>query len=387
MTLRVLELTQRFPPAIGGVESHVYHLSMGLDKTGVATEVFTTDLQRDSPFQRLNGHSGSAPFPVRRFRAERFAVMPHGLAILAPSMALAALEATPDVIHAHSYGYFPTFSGAFAELMRGTPLVITPHSDPGGASLSKRLFDRVIPALTIRRADRVIALTSVEAEHLRRLGVRPERIRIIPNGVDLSEFAGLPTRQPNGQEANLLFVGRCYPRQKGLEYLVRAIALLPSRRTVKLSIIGEDWGGVENLRLLSRAQGVERQVTFRGPLTRGEVIRAFASTDVFVLPSLFEPFGIVLLEAMAAGVPVVASRVGGIVEVVEDERTGLLVPPADPTALAGALERLISDPSLRRVMGAEARRRASRYSWDLVVPRIVEVYREAITESGHKRAG
>jgi len=385
--LRVLELTQRFPPAIGGVESHVYHLATGLAKTGVSAEVFTTDLQRDSPFQRLNGDSNSMPFHVQRFRAERFAVMPHGLAILAPSMALAALEATPDVIHAHSYGYFPTFSGAFAQLMRSIPLVVTTHSDPGGSSLSKRVFDRVVPALTIRRAHRVIALTSVEAGHLRRLGVHPDRIRIIPNGVDLSEFAGLPTRRSSGETMKLLFVGRCYPRQKGLEYLVRALALLPARPTVKLSIIGEDWGGVEGLQSLARAVGVERQVTFRGPLPRDEVVRAFASTDIFVLPSLFEPFGIVLLEAMAAGVPVVASRVGGIVEVVEDGKTGLLVPPADPAGLAEALELLISDPGLRRVMAAEARRAASRYSWDLVIPRIIGVYQEAIRESGGQRAG
>ena len=385
--MRVVQLTQRFPPAIGGVESHVYHLAMGLAKADVPTEVFTTDLQRDTPFQRLNGDSLSLPFPVRRFRVTRLADVPHGLGIVAPSMALAALQATPDVFHAHSYGYFPTFAGGFAEFMRGIPLVVTPHSDPGGATTSKRLFDRVVPPLTIRRASRVIALTSVEAENLVRLGVPSDRIRIIPNGVDLKEFAGLPPRRPNSDTTELLFVGRCYPRQKGLEYLVKALPFLRSRESIRLTIVGEDWGGVAMLQSLARALGVERQIAFRGALPRDEVIQAYASADIFVLPSLFEPFGIVLLEAMAAGLPVVASSVGGIVDVVADGKTGLLIPPGKPLALAAGLEQLISDSSLRARMAEEARRRVFGYSWDLIVPRIVEVYREAIAESGETRAG
>ena len=129
--MRVVQLTQRFPPAIGGVESHVYHLAMGLTKADVSTEVFTTDLQRDTPFRRLNGDSLLLPFPVRRFRVTRLADVPHGLGIVAPSMALAALQATPDVFHAHSYGYFPTFAGGFAGFMRGVPLVVGGRSSGG----------------------------------------------------------------------------------------------------------------------------------------------------------------------------------------------------------------------------------------------------------------
>jgi len=377
-----VQLTQRFPPAIGGVESHVYHLAMELVRAHVATEVFTTDLQRDTPFTRLDGDSVPFPFPVRRFHATRFANVPHGLGILAPSMASAILRARPDVVHAHAYGYFPSFVGGFAQLMRGTPLVVTPHSDPGTPTLSKRLFDWAIPPLTIRRAHRVIAVTNVEAQHLRGLGVHPGRIRVIPNGVDLSEFSGLRRQRQPRDEAELLFVGRVYPRQKGLDYLVKALAQLPPQRRVRLVVVGEDWGGVADLRSLARTLGIEDRILFKGLLARDEVLRAYASADVFVLPSLFEPFGIVLLEAMAAGLPVVASRVGGIVDVVEDGKTGLLVPPRNPQAIADAIERLLSNPTLRQRMGAEARMRAPAYSWEELVPRILEVYREAMVEAG-----
>jgi len=173
-----------------------------------------------------------------------------------------------------------------------------------------------------------------------------------------------------------------YPRQKGLEYIVKALARLHPRRRVRLTVIGEDWGGVERLRSLARSLGVEDRIVFRGLLSRDEVVRAYASAEVFVLPSLFEPFGIVLLEAMAAGLPIVASRVGGIVDVVEDGKTGLLVPSGNPEALADALEHLLSDPTLLEKMGDEGRMRAPAYSWDQLSPRILEVYREAIAE-GH----
>src|SRR5256885_14853942 len=98
--MRVVQLTQRFPPAIGGVESHVYHLAMGLTKADVSTEVFTTDLQRDTPLHRLNGDSVSFPFPVRRFWARPLAGVPHGLGFVASSMAIASLDVTPDWFHA-----------------------------------------------------------------------------------------------------------------------------------------------------------------------------------------------------------------------------------------------------------------------------------------------
>src|SRR2546425_4595012 len=168
---------------------------------------------------------------------------------------------------------------------------------------------------------------------------------------------------------------------------MKALPFLRSRGSIRLTIVGEDWGGVAMLRSLARALGVERQIIFTGALPRDEVIQAYASADIFVLPSLFEPFGIVLLEAMAAGLPVVASAVGGIVDVVADGKTGLLVPPGKPLALAAGLEQLVSDSSLRARMAGEARRRVSGYSWDLIVPRVVEVYREAIAESGGTRAG
>ena len=186
--MRVFQLTQRFSPALGGVEAHVLHLANWLVRAGVSTEVFTTDLQRDTPFRRLDRRNDSTAVPIQRHRAIKFLDVPHGLGIAAPSMLTAVMAGHPDLVHAHSYGYFPTFVAGLTEMVERVPLVVTTHCDTGGRSLGKRLFDIAVPALTIRRAHRIIALTRSEAVYLAHLGIPEQRIRVIPNGVDLAEF-------------------------------------------------------------------------------------------------------------------------------------------------------------------------------------------------------
>ncbi len=379
--MKVLQLTQRFPPAFGGVEDHVNRLARGLGQAGIEVEVATTDLLRDIPLQRIDGALGSFPFRVRRFRAHKFLDIPHGLGIAAPAMAWEALSSRADLLHAHAYGFFPTWAGGLGGLLNRSAVVITPHSDAGGSSVTKRWFDRVVPVFTLRRATRVIALTRREAAFLETLGVHKDRIAVIPNGIDVGEFAGIDTDRPSSGTATALYVGRIYPRQKGLETLLRALALLHPDE-LRLRIVGEDWDGADTLRALGRKLGLLHRVEFVGRVPRDALIREYARADLLVLPSLFEPFGIVLLEAMAAGLPVVASRVGGIPDVVEDDETGLLVDPSDPEALAGALRALASNPARRRTMGLRGRERAAAYSWDSLIPKVMRVYEEALQERG-----
>ncbi len=380
--MRVMQLTQRFPPAIGGVEEHVYHLALGLSRSGHHVEVLTTDLLRSTPFARMDSNSKSYPFPVIRSRVWKLFEAPHGLGIVAPSMFRQTVKSGAEIVHAHAYGYFPTFAATLGSALEGCALVITPHSDAGRPSWSKSLFDKVVPRLTLQKASRVIAVTRHEAAHLVALGVDGDKIEVIPNGVDIWEFARLP-RVPDGNEPIVgLFVGRIDPDQKGLHTLVRAVALLSTSIGLQIRLVGEDWGGTEPLRSLAHRLGVSDRVAFVGKLSRAELLQEYAQAQFFVLPSIFEPFGIVLLEAMAAGLPVIASRVGGIPEIVEDGRTGLLVEPGNPGALAEALRHLCRDEVLRRSMGHSAREQVAHYDWDLIVPRILSVYAEALEGRG-----
>src|SRR6266545_2625441 len=220
--MKVLELTQRFPPAIGGVETHVHRLAVGLNESSVDVEVLTTDLLKETPFSRLEDNASPFPFPVVRARAWKVMEVPHGLGIMSPSMLRLCLSRPADLVHAHAYGYFPTVAGSFRHVFRRVPLVVTPHSDRGRPTLSKKLFDRVMPVLTLQRASRVIALTHSEAAYLTSLGINPDRIRVIPNGVDVAEFEESTRERSSSRDTTILYVGRIYPAQKGLESLVRA---------------------------------------------------------------------------------------------------------------------------------------------------------------------
>jgi glycosyltransferase involved in cell wall biosynthesis len=293
-----------------------------------------------------------------------------------------AMNSRADVVHAHGYGYFPTFAATLSSALDGCALVITPHSDAGRPSWGKSLFDCVVPFLTLKKAARVIAVSRHEAAHLVALGIDREKVEVIPNGVDVGEFAQLPG-PPDQEGATVgLFVGRIDLDQKGLETLVRAIALLPKSPAVHIRLVGEDWGGTEWLRSQAQRLGVSDRVTFVGKLSRADLLQEYSRAQFFVLPSVFEPFGIVLLEAMAASLPVVASRVGGIPEIVEDGRTGLLVEQGNPAALAEGLRRLCRDESLRRSMARAARERVTIYDWDLIVPRILSLYKQAVEGRG-----
>lgn len=379
--MKVLQLTQRFAPAVGGVESHVFNVASELTRRGVTVEVFATDSVRDIPFQRLAGDSLRFPFQVWRFHAFKIANLPHGLGIVAPSMITRLLSESCDVVHAHSYGYFSTHAGVFARKIHKVPLVITTHSDAGRPYLQKRLFDSVIPLLTIRQAQRVIAVTKSEARYLIGLGVKSHRIAVIPNGINLAEFEGKTGAKHNGEFASILYVGRVYPEQKGLETLIRAVSRIDNSTRFHLNILGEDWGGAAGIFELARSLRIQDRVEILGRLSNAELIQAYRSADLLVMPSLFEPFGIVLLEAMASGLPVVASRVGGIPEVVEEGKTALLVHPGNPDELRTAIEDLLLDDRLRRRMGQAGRKRAQLFSWNLIVPKIQKVYEEAIAEN------
>lgn len=377
--MRVLQLTQRFPPAIGGVEAHVAHLASGLPREGVQVEVFTTDLRRDIPFDRFERPLPNGSSAVHRFRAVRAADVPHALGNVAPGMVPAVLSGSWDVIHAHAYGYFPTFAGTLGGLLDRGSLVITPHADPGRPSREKRLFDRLVPRMTLQRAQRVIALTPREATYLATLGVQPERIRVIPNGVDVGEFAAAKDGAGRGDRVTILFAGRCYPDQKGLEVLVRAMTRMPQGR-IRLRIVGEDWGGYAVVSALVRELHLQDSVTLVGRVERPDLLREFANADIFVLPSLFDSFPMTLLEAMAAGLPVVATRVGGVPDIVDDGRTGILVNPGDEGSLARALGTLAADENLRHSLGRAGRQRSLGYSWESILPQVKRVYEEAVRE-------
>ena len=243
--------------------------------------------------------------------------------------------------------------------------------------------------------DRLVAATALDkAQMVELYGADPDKIEVIPLGVDLEMFRPISRAEAKAaiglelpeQQRILLFVGRMDPL-KGLDTLLRAICKLSDlapelARSLCLAVIGgdidENGSGVDTdlecLDKLKREVGVDNLVAFLGSRAQDTLPYYYSAAEVCIVPSHYESFGLVALEAMACGTPVIASRVGGLQSTVEDGVTGLLVPAGDPDALAEKLKLVLSDDDLRMRLGSNARSRAQTYTWRSMADRIIHLY-------------
>lgn len=226
-----------------------------------------------------------------------------------------------------------------------------------------------------------IAVSPPALEFVRRYF--PGEYRIIPNGIAYERFAGPvePFPQYRDGRVNLLFVGRWEPR-KGLKFLVRAFSLLRNRfDNIRLLVVGPDGGHRGAMMQTLARMGLAEDVVLIGYVRDEDLPRYYRSADIFCYPNTgLESFGLVLVEAMAAGLPIVASQVPGALYLLNNGIEGFLVPPKDPEALAAALSYLIEDAVLRQRMGRAGQRKAWHFRWESVAQQIVGYYEELLAE-------
>ena len=301
----------------------------------------------------------------------------------------------PDVVHAHFW--MSAYAALEAARPLGIPVVHTFHalgvvkrrhqgamdtSPPGRIEIERRIM---------RQVDRIVATCTDEVFELVRQGADARRISVVPCGVDLKLFRpDGPLAPREGARRRLVTVGRLVER-KGVGNVVDALAGLPD---TELVIAGgpdaRDLDGhpeVERLRRLARRRGVADRVTLLGRLGRSEVPRLLRSADAVACVPWYEPFGIVPLEAMACGVPVVATAVGGMIDTVVDGQTGVHVPPRRPRDLAAATLPLLADAALRRGLGAAGSRRArERYGWGRIAAATQGCYAAVLPTRETRRA-
>ena len=370
----------------GGQNVHVAALATGLARLGSEVVVLT---RRDAPDLPDRVELGPGVVvehvPAGPPRAvPKDDLFPH-MAEFGQELARRWTAAPPDVVHAHFW--MSGKAATDAALSAGVPVVQTfhalgvvkrRHQGDADTSPAERLS---VEADLAANVDRVVATTVDEAFELARLGAEPGRVAVVPCGVDLGRFrpeGRAEARSP--RRARIVVVGRLVER-KGVDDVIRSLALLPGAELVVAG--GPDpselRADAEARRLLGVAAeaGVENRVCLRGRVGRDELPALLRSADAVACVPWYEPFGLVALEAMACGVPVVASAVGGLRDTVVDGVTGLHVPPRRPDALGAALGRLLADPHQARRLGrAGAERARARYSWDHVARSTLAVYRE-----------
>ena len=389
--------------AAGGVDSggqnvHVDALSRALARLGHEVTVYTRRDDADLP-DRVRTATGVV---VEHLDAGPARPVPKdGLLPYVGDLGTALghrLAADPaDLVHAH---FWMSGLAALAAARRCTgspPVVQTFHA----LGVTKRRFQGrhdTSPGARIRLEQalgrdvaRVIATSTDETFELVRVGVPADRVSVVPCGVDVEEFTPDGSAAARGSRPRLLSLGRLVPR-KGHDTVIRALAAVPDAELVIAGgpAAGELADDPEARRLggLAERLGIADRVRLVGAVARPDVPTLLRSADVVVCAPWYEPFGMVPLEAMASGVPVVATEVGGLVDTVVDGVTGMLVPPRRPDALAAALRRVLADPSWREALGAAGVSRArSRYGWDRIAAETATVYARVLGGQPAEPAG
>ena len=379
--LRVALLTREYPPEVyGGAGVHVTYLARELeplvDLTVHCQGADRPDAVAHRPWDLLSGAN-------------------QALQVVSADLSMAAATGSAQLVHSHTW--YANLGGCLASMLYGIPHVMTMHSlealrpwkaeQLGGGYQVSTWCERT----SASSAAAVVAVSDgMRADILSAYPeIRAERVRVIRNGIDTDEYRpdpGTGVLERYGVDRSrpyVIFVGRI-TRQKGVPVLLRAASgLIPEAQLVLLAGAADTPEQLAEVTELVDGLRATRSGVIWIPemLPKPEVIQLLSHATVFAIPSVYEPLGIVNLEAMACGTAVVGSRTGGIPEVVADGETGLLVPPDEPRPLADALNVLLRDPGRAQAMGQAGRKRAvAEFGWPAIAAQTAELYAELVHE-------
>jgi len=391
--MRIVQACFRFG-APGGAEDHVLQISRELVKRGHEVTVHTSDMYSETPWKRGKWNEGAGNEMVDGVKVVRHKAYIRFLhqdwnTLVIPDMLSGLLSEDCDLYHAHSHRYFQLEAAVSAARARGKPLVITPHyhpaeeKEPVGTRAMLKVYDLYSSGSLYSFASRVLTMTDLERGFLK--GIVPEeKCSTVGAGIDPAEWEPAPSAEGFREQAGIegryiLYSGRL-ATNKGLEHLFAAMPQILKGFDGELVVLGKDWGMKRALTEQARKGGFDKSVRFIDFMPDRSIYKsALAGCELLVLPSQWEAFGIVLLEAAMCRRPVVATTVGGIPEVVRHGETGLLVAYGDSGALAGAVKELLADTARMCRMGDEGRRLAlEKHTWTKVVDRIMKAYSEVV---------
>ena len=375
--MKIIHLSQKFFPAVGGVEKYVLNLSLNLTQMGYKVVVYTSNVNQKKEKKFMG------------IQVKRFPILgPKKFYSFMPSLLFKLMNESADIIHAHDYRAFPTDAGATIRKIKGIPYVLTPFFHPYGTSelgfrdFLRKIYDPTLGKFKLKTADRIIALTNYEAKTLTSLGADPTSISVIPLGINSKRFYSLPSgdtfrRKWKIDDQMILYVGRIV-KHKGIQHLIEAMPkIIEHFPKIKLIIVGPPTSFQNFLVQNCHRLGVNNNVIFVPglPSESMELIEAYSACDVFVLPSLYESFGLSIVEAMACGKPVVVSNVGGCRDIVDNEKNGFLIGYGNVRQLANRIINLLNDPKLAKKFGKDGRKKVlNKYNQKRIIKRTLKIY-------------
>ena len=375
--MRILQVIHYFSPLHGGGSINVaYNLSKQLVERGHEVTIFTTDFELDKDYiQSLDGVR-VVPFHC---------IANIGQMLISPKMKKQLKKEIRDfdIIHMHNFRSYQNIVAHHYAKKYNIPYILQAH----GSVLPffqkqglKKIFDLFFGYKILRDASKIIAVTKMETEQYKKMGVNENKIDIVPNGIDLSEYENLPRRGEfrrkyliGDDEKIILYLGRLH-KIKGIDLLVNAFAdLIKELDDVRLVIVGSDDGFLSTLKGQIEDLKLGNKILFTGPLYERDKLGAYVDADVYVLPSVYEIFGITVIEACACGMPVIVTDRCGIADFVD--KIGYVV-EYDKGQLQDKLLKILSDEELRRRFGEEGKRLVrEEFEWDKIVMQVENVYK------------
>jgi glycogen synthase len=377
--MKATVLTWEYPPNIyGGAGVHAKYLTMALAKRiGVEVRTLEEGAPQDVPGVRVRRYR-----PTLRGLGLPDTKVGKALEVLSCNLNMVSDPIESEIVHTHTW--YTNFAGALAKRTYGCKLVATVHSlEPlrpwkkeqlgAGYALSSWMEREGLAA-----CDAVVAVSAeMKRDILKVYDLPTSRIRVIYNGVDPDKYHPRDGTASLGKfgirKPYIFFVGRL-SRQKGIFDLIDAMEFVAPETTLVLATGKPDTPEIEE-ELRRVVKGLDRVVWIHQMLEDPDLVNLYNEAAVFACPSIYEPFGIINLEAMACETPVVATRVGGIKEVVVDKVTGVLVPPGDPGTLGRAISRVLADPREAARMGKAGRLHVLKhFTWDRIAERTIQLY-------------
>ena len=389
--LNVMMLSWEFPPrVIGGISPHVYHLSRSLAKEGVKVYVVTCDFPDAPDHEVIDG--------VEVYRIDSYKNPSPDFATWVYLMNLNMQKETAaltkkigrkiDVLHCHDW--LVANAGIGLKHIFRKPLLVTMHSTEIGRrdglhTTTEKMIHETEAWLTYE-AWKVVCCSDYMISHVKwAFGLPNDKLAMIPNGVETKYYSNkedltaFRSKYALPEEKIVLFVGRLV-YEKGIHILINAVPKVLDKVNAKFIIVGTGYMKEQLLNIV-RSVGLEHKVLFEGFVDEPSLLKLQQCADVSVVPSLFEPFGIVALEAMAAKSPVVASDTGGLSEIIQHDVTGVKVYPNNPDSLAWGINRILLDDGYRRRIRENAYNRVlEMYDWEKIAQKTKQIYETVLGE-------
>jgi len=395
--MKILQVINAYYPpySAGGAAIVVHNISKALAKRGHEVTVYTTNaLSKDELFQPKKNPNYSNGVKVYYFGNQVYKPSVHIYFSKELVKAIKKAIANYDLVHLHEYRSYISLVTSYYAKKHDIPHILQAHGQLPRISAwrkLKRIYDVLFGYRLLRSASKVIALSKVEAEQYKAMGVPEEKIAIIPNGIDLSEYANLP---PKGtfkrkfgipeEKKIILYLGRIH-KIKGIDFLIKAYAYLIEKMNCKdvvLVVAGPDDGYLSEAKALANSLRISDLVMFVGSLYGGDKLAAYIDSDLCVLPSRYESFPMALLEVYACGKPIIASNIGSLRELIIDGETGLLFEAGNFKQLAEKIRYLLSNRDKAIELGKKAKKLVEeKYSIGRITNMLEKLYRKVVLQN------